>query len=263
MNADGSCEGQFVTDPPSLYRPEWRPGSVPGLGPFRCVDLRLTFVPAGGPAALGRDSPLHLGLDNDGNEVATGVRLELKTTEPSLQISDVNGGPGTACAGTPQDLVCALDPVPPGTPLTVYAAMRGSKAGMFPLTITATAIQTESDPSTNTLQTSDQVLPCTVVGTSSGDVLYGTPGPDRICGLPGPDRIYGLAGNDYLDGGSGADIITGGPGRDVFLGKGGSDTIYARDGQMDWIDCGTEPDVAIGDRLDVVRHCETVVRPRR
>jgi Ca2+-binding RTX toxin-like protein len=141
--------------------------------------------------------------------------------------------------------------------------MRGSKAGMFPLAITATAIQTESDPSTNTLQTSDQVLPCTVVGTSSGDVLYGTPGPDRICGLPGPDRIYGLAGNDYLDGGSGADIITGGPGRDVFLGKGGSDTIYARDGQKDWIDCGTERDVAIVDGLDVVRHCVTVVRPRR
>jgi hypothetical protein len=116
LNADGSCEGPFVTDQPSLYRPAWRPGSVPGLGPIRCVDLRLAWVPSGGPAALEQDSPLHLALDNDGNEVTTGVRLELETTEPSLQISNANVGPGTACTGSPQDLVCALEPVAPGTP---------------------------------------------------------------------------------------------------------------------------------------------------
>ena len=49
----------------------------------------------------------------------------------------------------------------------------------------------------------------------------------------------------------------------MIIAKGGNDTVYAREGKRDTIDCGNERDVAIVDRLDVVRHCETVVRPRR
>jgi hypothetical protein len=55
----------------------------------------------------------------------------------------------------------------------------------------------------------------------------------------------------------------GGAGRDMILGKGGSDTIYARAGDRDYIDCGSERDVAIVDRIDHVAHCETAVRPKR
>ena len=36
--------------------------------------------------------------------------------------------------------------------------------------------------------------------------------------------------------------------------------IFARDGQRDWIDCGTEYDVAVVDTLDHVCHCEKVLR---
>jgi hypothetical protein len=38
--------------------------------------------------------------------------------------------------------------------------------------------------------------------------------------------------------------------------------IYARDGQRDWIDCGTEYDIAVVDRVDHVSHCEKVQRSR-
>ena len=48
-----------------------------------------------------------------------------------------------------------------------------------------------------------------------------------------------------------------------MIAKGGNDVIYARDGDRDWIDCGSERDIAVVDRIDVVRHCEYVLRPPR
>jgi hypothetical protein len=36
-------------------------------------------------------------------------------------------------------------------------------------------------------------------------------------------------------------------------------TIFARDGQRGRIDCGTEYDVAVVDKIDHVRHCERVL----
>ena len=49
----------------------------------------------------------------------------------------------------------------------------------------------------------------------------------------------------------------------TILGKDGNDVIYARDGERDTIDCGRQRDAAFVDRLDVVKHCETVARARR
>jgi Tol biopolymer transport system component len=265
MNADGSCEGTFSNVVEPLLSPLWRPGSNPGLGPIRCVDLRLLFDTSGGgvgPAALGQPITFPFSVDNDGNETATGVKVELSAPLPTAEILGGNGG-AIPCAGSAQDLVCTLAALPPRTPREVAFQVRSTVAGWVQLTATVSADEADSDPSSNTVPIGARVLPCTRVGTWGDDVIVGTPGPDKICALPGADRVYGGAGNDYLDAGNGADVVVGGPGRDVILGKGGNDTIYARDGQKDWIDCGTERDVAIVDRLDVVRHCETVVRPRR
>jgi hypothetical protein len=66
-----------------------------------------------------------------------------------------------------------------------------------------------------------------------------------------------------IDAGSGDDVIYPGAGHDTILGKGGNDIVYARDGQRDYIDCGTEHDIAVVDKLDHVHHCEVVARPNR
>jgi Tol biopolymer transport system component len=264
MNVGGSCEGRFAQTPIQLRRPLWRPGSQPALGPIRCADLRVKAEPIGGyvgPAALGQTSPFRFDIDNDGNETATGVRVEVRSSA-DIEILDGNGG-AFPCGGPRLDLVCALPPLSPADVRSVSFLVRSRVAGIFPFSLSVTALEPDTDPSTNTLATSTQVLPCDQVGTYGADVLVGTPKRDRICALPGADRVYGAAGNDYLDSGNGADTIVGGPGRDEILAKGGNDTIYARDGQLDTIDCGSERDIAVVDRLDVVSHCETVVRPRR
>jgi Ca2+-binding RTX toxin-like protein len=102
-----------------------------------------------------------------------------------------------------------------------------------------------------------------------GDALEGGDGNDRLIGGPGPDRLWGGSGDDTITGGANADTLVGGPGHDILRGDGGRDTIYARDGEADVIDCGTntgatnkspENDKAYVDNLDVVTHCEHVSR---
>jgi hypothetical protein len=265
MNRDGSCEGAFAGAAAPLRRPLWRPGSQPGLGPIRCADLRVTLDLSGGaigPAALGEAHEFRFTIDNDGSETATGLRVEARSDAPQVAILDGSAG-AYPCSGPPRDLVCSLPELAPGSTSSVAFLVRSRTAGIFPFSISASAVEPDTDPSTNSVETSIQVLPCDKVGTYGDDVLYGTPRRDRICALPGADRVYGGGGNDYLDAGNGADVVAGGPGQDTILAKGGNDTIYTRDGQKDWIDCGTERDIAIVDGLDVVKRCETVVRPRR
>jgi len=102
---------------------------------------------------------------------------------------------------------------------------------------------------------------CGRIGTVESDSIVGTSGADRICGLPGGDTIDGLTGNDQLDGGDGNDTLNGGPGRDRIYGGAGYDVILARDGERDTIDCGTQVDTVVADRVDrVARNCEHVQR---
>jgi hypothetical protein len=74
----------------------------------------------------------------------------------------------------------------------------------------------------------------------------------------------GGGGNDRLSGGPGNDRITPGPGRDRVFAGAGNDRVFSRDSRRDVIDCGPGRDVAIVDRIDRTRRCETVIRaPRR
>lgn len=104
-----------------------------------------------------------------------------------------------------------------------------------------------------------------------GDVLLGGAGNDQLTGGSLPDRLNGGPGDDTLHGGPNRDVLTGGPGRDRLDGEGGSDRIFARDGERDIVDCGTntgrtnrtpERDVAFVDSLDGVSHCERVLRSK-
>lgn len=106
-------------------------------------------------------------------------------------------------------------------------------------------------------------------------VLNGLAGDDKLDGGYGTEKIDGGAGADAINGGYGHDTITGGPGPDVINGDGGSycsyygscnvpfgnDTIYARDGEVDQVECGVGEDTVEADAGDVVAaSCEKVDR---
>jgi Ca2+-binding RTX toxin-like protein len=261
MNPDGTCEGQFVAADTQLSGPAWRPGSAPGLGRLHCVDLRITPNLQGGvvnPTALGQDALFTFDVDNDGNQTATGVRVEFRATALSVALH----GDTATCSGPRLDLICQLPSISPGGTVSATIAISSTLANNYAFTASVASVERDSDPTTNTATSVVSVLPCTRVGTWGDDVIYGTPRADKICALPGRDEVYGGKGNDYLDSGNGSDIVAGGPGRDVIEARGGNDTIYARDGERDIVDCGSERDLVLADRLDVTRHCETVVRPK-
>jgi Ca2+-binding RTX toxin-like protein len=179
----------------------------------------------------------------------TASRGEVRIADPSFSCS----------AGTTS--LCSLGSFARGAERTLVVL--GTPGGVGNLTYTARIAwdgEPDVDPASDETTASAAVAPCDVLGTWASDRLAGTPHRDRICGRPGDDRIDGAAGNDYIDAGSGADTVIGGKGRDTILGGGGGDVILVRDGERDVVDCGTEQDTAVADRLDVLRHCEHVTR---
>jgi Ca2+-binding RTX toxin-like protein len=63
--------------------------------------------------------------------------------------------------------------------------------------------------------------PCTITGTSAGELLAGTSGSDVICGNGGADTITAKGENDIVRGGYGADVIYRDIGRDyLYDGRG-------------------------------------------
>ncbi|HTE64112.1 MAG TPA: calcium-binding protein [Solirubrobacteraceae bacterium] len=102
--------------------------------------------------------------------------------------------------------------------------------------------------------------------------VTGGPGNDTLKGHDHVETIDGGPGDDRVEGGYNNDVLTGGPGKDTIFGDSttdtcnflsckipfGNDVIYARDGQVDSIDCGPGEDRAVVDAIDVVANCENV-----
>jgi Tol biopolymer transport system component len=255
MNADGTCEGPFTSAADRLVDPAWRPGATIAQKAITCADLRIGVVASTDAVGLKQTVVFHVQVDNDGNQTATGLKLRIAAA-PSVSLTASLPG----CTRG-QDIVCQLAPLPPGlsTSFEVYAS--SARAGMLDVRFTASADQTDSDPASNTARATADVLPCTTVGTLGNDAINGTPGRDLICARAGWDRINALAGDDVIDAGSGNDTIDAGKGRDKVVAGGGADVILAHDGTRDTIDCGTESDVVLADRIDqVAKSCEQVVR---
>jgi hypothetical protein len=237
MDMNGRCEHPLGGERDS--RPVWRPGATrPPPGPL-CVDLRLSVRTDRDALARGQGFAVSLHIENDGTGRATGIQI----------------------SGVAPDRVPAT--IPPAESADVRGFVRAGRPGALRVTPRVTAHQTDADPETNELPLVVLVLDCTAVGTAGNDVLVGTARSDRLCGRPGADRLSGLQGDDLVDGGSGNDTLLGGAGRDRLVGGGGRDVIVARDGERDTIDCGTERDTALVDRLDVIvrgGRCDRVVR---
>ena len=80
------------------------------------------------------------------------------------------------------------------------------------------------------------------VAGRAGSLLGPGPGPDIVRGGPGPDTIRPSGGRDEVSGGA------------------GNDRIETVDRTADDVRCGPGDDIAIADRRDRLRDCETVRR---
>jgi Ca2+-binding RTX toxin-like protein len=89
--------------------------------------------------------------------------------------------------------------------------------------------------------------------------VTGGSGDDRITSFGTFSRLEGLGGADTLISGAGPDMLIGGAGRDSMEAGGGNDVVDARDGEADFVDCGTEADTVSRDIGEgIIRGCETV-----
>lgn len=102
-----------------------------------------------------------------------------------------------------------------------------------------------------------------LTGTNK-DELIGGPGNDTLSAGAADDVLDGGPGDDELLGGDGSDTVTGGPGRDKIRGDvvsgvaGGlnnNDKVFARDGEVDTINCDGGTDVAQVDAFDLFEGC--------
>lgn len=89
----------------------------------------------------------------------------------------------------------------------------------------------------------------TLESGAAGHLLFGGDDDDTLVGGGGDDQIYGDAGSDTITGGAGADDLNGGA---------GSDKIFAKDGEVDDVSCGSAIDSADLDASDVRSACEIV-----
>ena len=77
---------------------------------------------------------------------------------------------------------------------------------------------------------------------------------DTLSGDGRENELNASSGDDFADPGAGLDRLFGGTGADV---------LRARDGGRDIVDCGPGEDLAIVDRQDTARDCETIERGTR
>jgi Ca2+-binding RTX toxin-like protein len=86
---------------------------------------------------------------------------------------------------------------------------------------------------------------------------------ENVVGGNVDDTLSGDARTNRLSAGGGDDSVMGAAGVDTLLGGRGRDVINARDGERDNVFCGAGRDLAIVDRRDRIRACNTVDRGRR
>lgn len=65
-----------------------------------------------------------------------------------------------------------------------------------------------------------------ILGSDSGDTIYGDEGHDTLISQDGTDSLYGEEDNDTLIGGAGLDYLHGGTGNDTFVFAAGDETDY-------------------------------------
>jgi hypothetical protein len=136
----------------------------------------------------------------------------------------------------------------------------------------------------------------TITARDGNDLVFGLANDDRLLGGNGDDFLNGdgravcppgntdpqycslsnsenVGGEDYISAGNGDDLIEGGLGEDtIYAGYGrdrvdaeaDDDIIFAKDGEVDTIDCGSGVDLVTADTTDIVsENCERRVNSLR
>jgi Ca2+-binding RTX toxin-like protein len=90
-----------------------------------------------------------------------------------------------------------------------------------------------------------------VIGGPAGDTLR-TP-----AGSNASHNILGQGGDDQIDGSDGADTLGGGVGSDTIRAFGGDHRIFAKDGEVDTVECGSDFDTVVDrDANDDLGDCD-------
>jgi Tol biopolymer transport system component len=253
VNVDGSCPTKLSSSPrtDSAF---WQPiPGGPASAPLRCADLSLSTSRGSFEATFGDLVGYTLTVTNTGNEAASWVEL---THSGDVLVESADPGRGSCNFDH-----CSLGRLAPEASVRINVLARVIEASAAS-SWRARAPEPDGFLDDNTATVYARGTNCTDFGTAGNDVLYGTIGDDLICGRGGADRIFGRDGRDELHGSDGPDTISGGPGRDLLDGASERDVLLARDGYRDVVKCGSQYDIAVVDRLDVVaRSCERVYRP--
>jgi Tol biopolymer transport system component len=304
MNADGTCETRRTTGASVMSFLGWQPSRREHAGPaLRCVDLRLTGEVDVTADRVSRDADrvyvYRIGVANDGNEAAHGVRLEVPPApEAALLSASTQQGSCTVDGSA----LCDFADLPAGASaqLTIRfrILLRTRWNAVISTHATARASRSEPNERDNRLSLerafpfcrvpdsetgSQHVWPSrrsicgtarrdrlvgssrqeAIYGANGNDVLLGRGGHDYIVGGDGRDEVRGGLADDTIVGGSGGDVIEGGAGRDDLYGSAGEDLLLTRDRDRDHVVCGPGRDRVVADRRDdVFRDCERVSRPR-
>jgi hypothetical protein len=250
INADGTCP-RLVLSGFGSENAAWQPvpGGVPSA-PIRCSDLSMHEEVAPGTVFPEEVAVFTFTVENEGNEPAPKVGLQIKTVRNGEPVS-LSADPGNCDVDAK---LCEFGTIDPGASVKMTVAVRAPAAvndGALSL------LMRNLGPATTVpdFLASAVVATCDFTGTDGRDNLRGTYRDETICGLRGPDRLYGKGGGD---------VLVGGLGIDLFYGGAGDDRILARDGQRDTINCGPGYDTVIADTIDhVAKSCEKVQRNRR
>ena len=104
-----------------------------------------------------------------------------------------------------------------------------------------------------------------VVDRRGSNTIETGAGSDKITTGKGNDVINPGRGNNLVKSGGGNDTIRTGGGKDTIFSGTGNDTIFVRDGNSDFVNCGSGRDVVYADpaNLDyVANNCEVVHRAK-
>ena len=117
----------------------------------------------------------------------------------------VAGAVAVLAAAAPTQTLDAITTAIANSGPSILDARNGVTKHRFDLPDAVAAIQAAPSPSPTPTPTPGA---CTIVGTSSGEVLQGTSGDDVICGNGGGDYLISGGGNDLVIGGGGFDFVS-------------------------------------------------------
>ncbi len=102
VNADGTCEQRFGSPGQvgfdTYLQPVWQPGNGPLPPVTRCADLRVSISLAKKSVAAGKRVWWRVRVDNDGNQTATDVHVDITMSAGSWTLFTTGTG---ECGGTP------------------------------------------------------------------------------------------------------------------------------------------------------------------